>query len=538
MKQLWIILSFLLVGGVAHADLSGLKGLYVQDGGRYKPFHTFARETMQIVYGKQNYKSKDPVEIVFTWMLLPDHWIKTEIVKIDYRDLKKNLGLPETKKYYTPIELLSNPRLQSLIQDVKNKKEDQERMGSFDQAVQTLANQLSLFQAISQGFHPGLIPNPGADADKWKAFRDFSPEEAESFSMVSKAFVNLVTKMEKASDSDYQALNKATADFTQKNIPQDFQKKHKTPIKVEVHYNKLAPFLWAWIMYALAGVLLFMFWVLDKKMFYTAAWVFLIGGFIMHTYGFALRVYLTGRPPVSNMYETVIWVPWAAIISAMIFEWKKKNQFMLLASAISGVFCLILADMAPGVLDATLQPLEPVLRSNLWLVVHVLTITFSYGTFLLAFVLADIALFFILKDEIKYKKKINEIENAIYRSEKVGVVLLAAGTILGGVWADYSWGRFWGWDPKETWALIALLGYLALLHAKQGGLLRQVGLIAGSVIAFSLVVMAWYGVNYVLGAGLHSYGFGAGGIEFVSIFVGAHFIFVAFVLASRRKKKS
>ncbi|MCB0379328.1 MAG: cytochrome c biogenesis protein CcsA [Bdellovibrionales bacterium] len=107
---------------------------------------------------------------------------------------------------------------------------------------------------------------------------------------------------------------------------------------------------------------------------------------------------------------------------------------------------------------------------------------------------------------------------------------MAAGTILGGVWADYSWGRFWGWDPKETWAFIALMGYLALLHARLVGWVKDFGILAGSVVSFSLVIMAWYGVNFVLGAGLHSYGFGAGGVEYVSAFVGLHIIYVVYAI--------
>tara|TARA_Y100000746_G_C15286903_1_gene359972 strand:- start:7 stop:720 length:714 start_codon:yes stop_codon:yes gene_type:complete len=236
------------------------------------------------------------------------------------------------------------------------------------------------------------------------------------------------------------------------------------------------------------------------------------------------------------MYETVVWVPFGTVLFALFFEWKKRSQFMLLGASLTGAFCMLLADFAPNVLDPSLQPLEPVLRSNLWLTVHVLTITISYGAFFLAFTLGDLALFYIIKGEKKYKDKIKDLSGAIYRAEKIGVVLLAAGTILGGVWADYSWGRFWGWDPKETWALIALLGYLALLHAKQGGHIKQVGMIAGSVVSFSLVIMAWYGVNYVLGAGLHSYGFGAGGLEYVASFVGIHIIFVIFVLFGRKKE--
>jgi cytochrome c biogenesis factor len=121
------------------------------------------------------------------------------------------------------------------------------------------------------------------------------------------------------------------------------------------------------------------------------------------------------------------------------------------------------------------------------------------------------------------------ISVSCYQGIQIGVVLLAAGTILGGVWADYSWGRFWGWDPKETWAFIALMGYLAVLHARLTGWIQVFGILVFSILSFNLVIMAWYGVNFVLGAGLHSYGFGAGGIEYVGVFVAADVIYVAYV---------
>lgn len=117
---------------------------------------------------------------------------------------------------------------------------------------------------------------------------------------------------------------------------------------------------------------------------------------------------------------------------------------------------------------------------------------------------------------------------------QIGVAFLAPGIILGGVWADESWGRFWGWDPKETWALIVLLGYIIVLHARLVGWLKNFGMVASGVITFSLVIMAWYGVNFVLGAGLHSYGFGAGGVEYVTAFVALQFLFVGYVWMKRR----
>jgi cytochrome c-type biogenesis protein CcsB len=294
----------------------------------------------------------------------------------------------------------------------------------------------------------------------------------------------------------------------------------------EVHYNSLAPFMWAWILYALSMVLMFFALIFKKEPFKYAAWASTAVAFALHTYGFGLRVYLTERPPVSNMYETVVWVAWGTIVFTSWLSLIKKKGYLLLAGNMVATLAMIVADRAPLILDGTLQPLEPVLRSNLWLIIHVLTINLSYAAFLLALGVANVGLFYIVRGEKVDSPLIRDFVDSCYKILQVGVVLLAAGTILGGVWADYSWGRFWGWDPKETWALITLLGYLALLHGRLAGLVKNFGMLAGSVIAFNLVLMAWYGVNFVLGAGLHSYGFGAGGIEYVAGFVGIQFLYV------------
>ena len=225
-----------------------------------------------------------------------------------------------------------------------------------------------------------------------------------------------------------------------------------------------------------------------------------------------------------------------SFFSALIYKFQ-KNKLLLLCSALISILCLILTDFAPSVLDSSLHPLEPVLRDNFWLTTHVLVIVISYSAFFLAFALADVLLFYFLVDEKKFSAEIRQGTESIYRAIQIGVVLLAAGTILGGVWADYSWGRFWGWDPKETWAFITLLGYLALLHARLVGWAKPFMMSVGSVLAFSLVVMAWYGVNFWLGAGLHSYGFGAGGVEYVSGFIALHFIYVAYVATVRYMRK-
>jgi ABC-type transport system involved in cytochrome c biogenesis permease subunit len=156
---------------------------------------------------------------------------------------------------------------------------------------------------------------------------------------------------------------------------------------------------------------------------------------------------------------------------------------------------------------------------------HVMTITFSYAALALALGIANITLGYYLVGRDN-PAAISALSRSTYRAVQAGVFLLASGTLLGGVWADYAWGRFWGWDPKEVWALVALLGYLAVLHARITGWVGPRGFAALSVICFSLVVMAWYGVNFVLGAGLHSYGFGGGGKGYVYAAIALQWLYV------------
>ena len=180
---------------------------------------------------------------------------------------------------------------------------------------------------------------------------------------------------------------------------------------------------------------------------------------------------------------------------------------------------------APGA-ESRIEPLPPVLRDNFWLTIHVLTITLSYAAFMLAWGMGHITLWSHLTRPTQ-KHEHRELHSLVYRVMQVGVLLLATGTILGGVWAYYSWGRFWGWDPKETWAFITLMCYLVVLHGRFSGLWTNFGLAFGSVFCFQAIMMAWYGVNFVLGSGKHAYGAGAGGQGIVLTCVGLDMCFLA-----------
>jgi cytochrome c-type biogenesis protein CcsB len=282
------------------------------------------------------------------------------------------------------------------------------------------------------------------------------------------------------------------------------------PIALEVAYNQCAPFRIAWVLMLIATIACLLRAGSGWKSFYALGVLAYVGGLAAMLAGFVLRAIVAGRPPVTNMYESVVYVGAGVALFGLIFELRYRRKYFLSAAATISTLILILADNSPLVLDPAVRPLEPVLRSNFWLVTHVLTITLSYAALALALGLGNIALGYGLFRSPNHDA-VAALGRFTYKVLQLGVLLLAAGIILGGVWADYSWGRFWGWDPKEVWALVALLAYLAVLHARFAGWVGERGLAALSVTCFALVVMAWYGVNFVLGAGLHSYGFGGGG---------------------------
>ncbi len=416
----------------------------------------------------------------------------------------------------------------------------------------------------------------------------------------------------------------------------------------EVHFNAFGPFWWAPFAYGFGALLLALSLSVQSyrsaivasihRGLYWGGIVLFVTGVALEVYGFYLRVVITGWAPVTNMYETVIFVAAVSSILGLVLEAVYRKTFAALAGAMIATVCTALAATVP-LLDPSIKTLPPVLRSNLWLTIHVLTIVSSYAAFALSMGLGMIATGYYLTAtyrrspgyvellapagvglpmlvagvavrEASYgvislgqwavdygfwpatvliclgmvltivgvvaalgefinrrflarelfvrpapawdrpthaaearelvaaggtmpplaggsgdvvekdprvaamretAAKIKPLANFVYRAMQVGVLLVAAGTILGGVWADYSWGRFWGWDAKEVWALITLLVYLVPLHGRFAGWVNTFGLVMASVVCFLSVLMAWYGVNFVIGVGLHTYGFGHGG---------------------------
>jgi len=510
---------------------TALSTLPVQSGGRLKPLDTLARESVRLVTGKVNFEKRDPVITVLSWWADPQAARSAEIIEFRDLEVKKELGLDPDRRWFTFQELSKNERLNAWRQEIHEHLQNEEELHGHEEKVQELLVKVNVVHSAMDGELFQAVPNPAGLKHDWGSFADLQHESIVEQVKPAKMAVAELRDAVKSGDSavlNQKAVEARGALAALGPVPD------QAVMERELQYNRSHPFRKAWILY-LAGLAVLTFVTTQEKRTpgYWLGFGLIGAGFVMHVYGFALRCLIAERPPVTNMYESVIWVAFGAVLFALFFEIKSGKRYYLMAAAAGAVVCLVLADTLPTVLDPSIRPLTPVLRSNFWLTIHVLSITLGYAAFLLALGLGHIVLWkCALKPD--QKEAISTLHDALYKSLQVGVLLLAAGTILGGVWANYSWGRFWGWDPKEVWALIALLGYLAILHGRYAGWLRKFGIAAWSVIAFQGVVMAWYGVNYVLGAGLHSYGFGTGGVRYVAIYVTIEILYVLWATAKHR----
>lgn len=282
----------------------------------------------------------------------------------------------------------------------------------------------------------------------------------------------------------------------------------------ELTLEKVKPFRWSWVLGLLASILLGAHLVarthaekLGRILYYSGLGVQVIA-LGLATFGFYCRVSISGRPPISNMYESVIWVAFMTAIFGLILELIYRKGFIGLAASLVSTLGFVLASILPVTMGQNIEPLQPVLRDGYWLIVHVCTIVSSYAAFALAWGLGNLNIGLIVYSP-QNKKLIKTLSQFCYASIQIGVILLFFGTMLGGFWAAESWGRFWGWDAKEVWALIAFLCYIIPLHARYTGWVKDFGLAVCSVVCFTGVVLAWYGVNFIFGTGKHAYG-GAG----------------------------
>jgi cytochrome c-type biogenesis protein CcsB len=520
---------------LAGSEVAPLRGIAIQSGGRTKPLDTFARETARRVmgakpFGLEGVQGLEPTEWVLAMLAAPERWRAEPIVKVTHSGLRQAAGLPNDQDRYSFEDLASHEGFLGATEMVHAKLRRDEDIDPVESELANLYDTLSIMSGVMSGEALRIIPHPDDPKATWYSIADLNkpqvPQAQRVRALVSALLSAYVAGDRPGVETAAAGLASRLAAIAPAVYPTEGD------LAREVHYNRAKPFRTAWILYLLGFLALIASFPLNSKVVSRVGMAFVVGGFAMNAYGMALRTMISGRAPVTNMYETVVFVAWGGVLFALIFEGIYKVRYFAATAAGLGTLCLILADNVP-ILDGAISPLVPVLRDNMWLTVHVLTIMLGYAAFTLAMGLGhvNLSLYFFAPGRVALLKSLSLF---LYRALQVGTLFLAVGTLLGGVWASYSWGRFWGWDPKETWALIALLGYLAVLHGRFVGWIKDFGLAVGSILGYLLVLMAWYGVNFVLGTGLHSYGFGSGGYTYIGGFVAFEIAVIAAALLRHR----
>ena len=508
MKKIIILISFILsaqsFANVLCSNPDIGKNAILQNG-RVKPLYVHANELIKYISGKSKLNGYSATEAycrLSLSQLFPSLDFKVtpliEHVKIkeilDY-DNNKNISAREIEEDYKSELLLAM------------RKETQG--SSLQKSIQRLLSVLRTLKDIRAASN-WVIPFTNGNVD------DFEPINV-LFSALS------ADQMATSSELIFKELSARNKSYTQKYDA-------KTHHVLEHTYAKLRLPLIALILTSLAIVCFvlfknFNFTLIFSGLTLTVQLIYII-----------TRIIISGRAPITNMYETVLFSGFASLFFTMIIGHLKKEKMFVKIGLGHNLLSIFMINFSGGMLSASIGPLVPVLRDNFWLSTHVTSIIASYGALALSWVLANSLL---IKNAINpiNSKELRYQADIMYTCLKYGIVLLSAGIILGGVWADYSWGRFWGWDPKETWSLIVLCIYMIILHGRYTNWITERRFIPFTALAFLSVMMAWFGVNYILAAGLHSYGFSEGGAIFLGSFFAIQIAIISFTTPKLLKAK-
>lgn len=499
-----IIFLMTITSAMAQMDFctSELETYPTQAGGREKPLYVLASETIRFMTGSDKVGELSATE-AFCKLSLKAFGMPVEVpvsIKVDHVEVRKLLGLGEDQTSIPAREL--EAKSDFITEELAQLKEN----NSYKKELNKVEQRLNTYRAITNA-RAWTVPLKKEDKIEFVTIGEFLTQERVEGAKGKGS--NPVSYLFAESKKDYLALK-------------------GDHYLLELKYYKWNLFVWSLVTSLLSIILLVSMKNKIPGFFFAGVTI------LLEIVAMTIRVMISGRAPITNMYETVMFSGFGALVIGLGIYFMRRDLMFILAGLACNVLGLMMMKFANGMLDEGISPLVPVLRDNFWLSTHVSTIILSYAALALSWLLANALLLKsrfsnVTSQEYRYQVDL------IYTCIKVGVVLLAAGIILGGVWADYSWGRFWGWDPKETWSLIVLLIYMAILHGKYTSWItpkRFVPMVAG---AFMSVMMAWFGVNYILASGLHSYGFSEGG----AIFLGTFFLIqtVILVIGSIRLSK-
>ncbi len=532
----------------AHADKFGR--LVVQDAsGRMKPMDTLSHEILAKLGRTDTFMGLSSNQVILGMMLRPDAWREIAMIRTGDKEVNKLIGLPETAKtaafsqFFDFPDEIAGYKLAQLV-DEANRKAPGKR-DKFDKALLQVDERVNVAYMVYTGSLVRMWPKPNDKNHKWdatiEALQTLAPKDAEIVRLLAIGYFGSIDESIKTGDWAKADEALARIDKYQRFVgasvyPSD------TKLNAEIFYNKANIFEQLWPLYFVVGfALLILSFIKILKPAFKLGWFskvsfgLLVLFFIAHTAGLAIRWYISGHAPWSNGYESMIYIGWATVLAGFIFS-RRSVMTMAATSILTG---LILFVAHLNWMDPQVTNLVPVLQSY-WLSIHVSMITASYGFLGLGALLGMITLIlFVLKrgeNVARLNLAIKELNAINEMSLIIGLVLLTVGNFLGGVWANESWGRYWGWDPKETWALVTILVYAVVIHLRMiKGAYSDYIFSVVSLLAFTSVLMTYFGVNYYL-AGLHSYA--KGDPVPVPDFVPVTYAIIAFMIAVAYPKRS
>ncbi len=508
-------------------DLDTLASLPVSSGGRTKPLDTVARNSLMIVSDRQTVaidgKRQPAIRWIIDVMARPQDANAYEVFRIDHPDVRSLVGVIEgEQKRFNFARLLQFGRglNQQFIRIEGIKPADRT---PYQSHLAELRDHVTTYDLLQNQQAPYLVP-PLVDGEQWRplaAELHASHEGHEVEHEPSQAGIRLGKILLAYQNQDPDRFNREVAEYAtllDRQMP-DITRK----ARFEVFFNKLQPFYQGTVLYVLAFLLscasLLTVGVKGSEISRTlgrAAVGVLAVTFILNTFGLGARVYMQGYAPVTNLYSSAVFIGWFCVAMGLFLEWLFKNGLGAALSAVIGCVTLIIAhNLADG---DTMQMMQAVLDSNFWLSTHVIAVTIGYSaTFLAGF----IGIAFILIGV--YTRGLNPQRHKTLGKMMYGVIAFAllfsfVGTVLGGIWADQSWGRFWGWDPKENGAVLIVLMNALILHARWGGMIKTRGVAVLAVFGNIVTAWSWFGTN-MLGVGLHSYGFMDSAVQWMLLFV-------------------
>ena len=526
--------------------------IVIQDsGGRMKPANTFSSELLRKVSRSNSYNGLNSDQVLLSIMDNPGVWFNAPLVYIKSRQkgdtIRKIIGLDKNVK---------KAPLVSFFDSIGNYKlaENLERAylapvpSQIEKDIIELDRRVNLLYSALEGKIMRIFPIPEDSNNKWVSYPEVNDVE---FSGADSLYVNNVLQLyfqtlrvsrESSDYSQSEELLESIKGYQLKYggnvMPSDLK------ISSEITYNKVDIFnrLYKW--YLLLGfslLLILILQIFNDKKFYNILIKFIEYSiyflFILNTLGLAARWYIAGHAPWSDAYESIIFVAWATVIFGIIFG--RKSYFTLASATLVSSIILSVAHM--NWLDPSIANLQPVLDSY-WLMIHVAVIVGSYGPFAIGMILGIVVLLLTIiankKNRKSFVKKLEELTIVNELSLTIGLVMLTIGNFLGGMWANESWGRYWGWDPKETWALISIIVYTAVLHLRIVPKLNNKWLFnLLSIISFGAILMTYFGVNFYL-VGLHSYASGDKVITPNFVYYSVGFIFILGLISYFANKKN